>query len=106
MSSGSVSVSEVSLARALVAAVRAVPGVVDVSHGQFGEAATYGPGDRVAGVVVSRAGGVLDIEVHVGVRYTDTLVLPELAARVRDAVRELIESLGAGPLGPVGVVFD
>src|SRR3954451_10594731 len=106
MTSGCVSVTEVSLARAVVAAVRAVSGVVDVSPGQIPEAATYGPRDRVAGVIVSRAGGVLDIEVHVSVRYTDTLVLPELATRVRLAVRQLIESLGAGPLGPVGVVLD
>jgi len=106
MSSGVVSVSEVSLARAVVAAVRAVSGVVDVSPGRFAEAATYGPRQKVAGVMVGRVGGALVIEVHLCARYTDTLVLPELAARVRIAVRESVEALGARPLGHVDVVFD
>jgi len=99
-------VSEVNLARAVVVAVRAIPGVVDVSPGLFAEAATYGPAERVTGVVVSRVGGALDIQVHVCARYTDSLVLPELAARVRIAVRQSVEALGAGPLALIGVAFD
>ncbi len=95
--------SEVSLARAVVAAVRAVPSVADVAPGWFAELAT---GEKVRGVVLGRAGGGLDIEVHLCVLYADSLVLPELAARVRDAVHQLVEALGAGPLGRVDVVFD
>jgi uncharacterized alkaline shock family protein YloU len=104
--SGGVPVSEVSLARAVVAAVRAVPSVADVSPGLFAEAATYGPGEKVRGVVVGRAGGALYIEVHICASYADSLVLPELAARVRDAVRQSVEALDAGPLRPVHVAFD
>jgi uncharacterized alkaline shock family protein YloU len=106
MDSGGVQVSEVSLARAVVAAVRRVPSVADVSTGRFAEAATYGPGEKVRGVVVGRARGALDIEVHLCALYADSLVLPELAARVRSAVRQSVEALGAGPLGRVDVAFD
>jgi uncharacterized alkaline shock family protein YloU len=106
MDSGGVQVSEVSLARAVVAAVRGVPSVADVSPGRFAEAATYGPGEKVRGVVVGRARGALDIEVHLCALYADSLVLPELAARVRSAVRQSVEALGAGPLGRVDVAFD
>jgi uncharacterized alkaline shock family protein YloU len=106
VSSGSVFVSEVAIARAAVAAVRTVPGVVDVSPGRYAEAATYGPGERVGGVAVRRDGGALDIQVHLRVRYSDTLVLPELAAQVRIAVHESVDGLGGGPLRTVGVAFD
>src|SRR4029453_13734662 len=106
MDSARAQVSEVSLARALVAAVRDVPSVADVSPGRFAEAATYGPGEKVHGVVVGRASGALDIEVHLCALYADSLVLPELAARVRSAVRQSVESLGAGPLGRVDIASD
>src|SRR4029450_8805535 len=86
MDSGTAQVSEVSLARAVAAAVRRVPSVVDVSAGRFAEAATYGPGEKVRGVVVGRASGALDIEVHLCALYADSLVLPELAARVARAL--------------------
>ncbi len=99
-------VSEVSIARAIVAAVRRVPGVADVSPGRFAEAATYDPGEKVRGVAVGRAAGALDIEVHLCAQYADSLVLPELAARVRSAVRQSVEALGAGPLGRIDVAFD
>ena len=98
--------SEVSLARAVVAAVRGVPSVANLSPGRFAEAATYGPGERVRGVVIRRAGSALDIEVHVCALYVDSLVLPELAARVRTAVRQAVEAFGAGPLGRIDVAFD
>ncbi len=106
MDSGDVPVSEVSLARAVVAAVRAVPSVADVSPGLFAEAVTYGPGEKVRGVVVGRAGGAFEIEVHLCARYADSLVLPELSARVRDAVRQSVAALDAGPLRRVHVAFD
>ena len=106
MDSARAQVSEVSLARALVAAVRDVPSVADVSPGRFAEAATYGPGEKVRGVVVGRVRGALDIEVHLCALYADSLVLPELAARVRDAVRQSVEALAAGPLGRVDIAFD
>jgi uncharacterized alkaline shock family protein YloU len=106
MDSGGLPVSEVSIARAIVAAVRRVPGVADVSPGRFAEAATYGPGEKVRGVAVGRAAGALDIELHLCALYADSLVLPELAARVRSAVRQAVEGLGAGLLRRIDVAFD
>jgi uncharacterized alkaline shock family protein YloU len=102
----SVQVSEVSIARAIVAAVLGVPGVAEVSPGRFAEAATYGPGEHVRGVVVGRAASALDIEVHLCARYAEWLALPELAARVRSAVRQSVEELGVGPLRRIDVAFD
>jgi hypothetical protein len=80
--------------------------VAEVSPGRFAEAATYGPGERVRGVVVGRAAGALDVEVHLCALYADSLVLPELAARVRSAVRQSVEARGAGLLRRIDVVFD
>ncbi len=45
---------DVALARALVQAARTVEHVVDVSPGRYGVAATYGPGQRVTGIVLRR----------------------------------------------------
>ncbi len=106
MDSGGLQVSEVSIARAIVAAVRRVPGVADVSPGRFAEAATYGPGEKVRGVAVSRPAGALAIDVHLCALYADSLVLPELAARVRSTVRQSVEGLGAGLLRRIDVAFD
>ncbi len=106
MDNGGLQVNEVNIARAIVAAVRSVPGVVDVSPGRFAEAATYGPGEKVRGVAVDRAAGALDIDVHLCALYADSLVLPELAARVRSAVRQSVEGLGAGQLRRIDVAFD
>ncbi len=101
-----VSMSKVSLARAIITAVRAVPSVVDVSPGRYAEAATYGAGEKVVGVAVNRAGGSLEVEVHLCALYADSLILPELADRVRYAVRQAVQTLDAGPLGRVDVAFD
>ncbi len=106
MDNDGLQVNEVNIARAIVAAVRSVPGVADVSPGRFAEAATYGPGERVRGVVLGRAVSALDIEVHLCARYADSLVLPELAARVRSAVRQSVEGIGVGPLRRIDVAFD
>jgi hypothetical protein len=46
---------DVALALALSQAARTVEHVVDVSAGRYGVAATYGPGQRVTGIVLRRA---------------------------------------------------
>jgi len=46
---------DVALALALSRAARTVEHVVDVSAGRYGVAATYGPGQRVTGIVLRRA---------------------------------------------------
>lgn len=46
---------DVALALALAQAARAVEHVVDLGVGRYGVAATYGPGQRVRGIVLRRA---------------------------------------------------
>ena len=94
------------IARAVLAAVRAVPGVADVSPGQHAEAATYGPGEVVRGVAVRRVAGVVDLKIHVTAAYTPSTVLPELADRVRGAALRAVETLAAGQVGRVDVAID
>jgi uncharacterized alkaline shock family protein YloU len=106
MAAAGASGTEVGLARAVAEAVRAVPGVADVSPGQFAERATYGPGEKVPGIVVARVDDGLQIEVHVCAHYTKALVLPELAARVRTAVRQTVEARDTRPLRRVDVAID
>jgi hypothetical protein len=79
-----------------------------VSHGRYGEVATYGAHEKAMGVRVTRAADadVLAIEVHVCALYERSLVLPDLAAGVRAAIRQTAERCGAGPIGQIDVVFD
>ena len=100
---------ELAIARAVLAAVRAVPGVAGVSPGLFAVAATYGPGEVVRGVAARRAAGAagaLDLEVRVVAAYAPAADLPELAARVRGAARRAVEALGAGPARSIDVAID
>lgn len=84
---------EVFLVDVIVAAVRAVPGVAELHGGLFGEAATYLPGRRVAGV------RIIDdtAEIHLSVRYGSSV--HEVAGAVRRAVLALVR-------GPVDVVVE
>lgn len=74
------------LADAVAAAVLAVPGVVDLHTGTFGEVATYLPRRRVNGVRVRGEG----IEVHVVLRFG----MPVLATA--EAVRHAVQALTPG----------
>ena len=67
-------------AEVVAAAVLAVPGVVRLHGGRFGELGTYLPGRRVTGVRIDDEG----TEVHVVV--SDLVPVPETAARVQRAV--------------------
>ena len=97
---------ELAIARAVLAAVRTVPGVAGVSPGRFAAAGTYGPREVVRGVAVRRSAGALDLEVRVVAAYAPSAVLPELAARVRGAARRAVEALGAGPIRSIDVAID
>jgi hypothetical protein len=79
-----------------------------VSQGRFGEVATYGGHDKAVGVRVTRDADAdaLDIEVHVCALYEEGLVLSDVAARVRVAIRQTAELRGAGPIGQIDVAFD
>ncbi|GEL99795.1 hypothetical protein [Cellulomonas terrae] len=67
-------------AEVVAAAVLAVPGVVRLHGGRFGELGTYLPGRRVVGVRIDDDG----TEVHVVV--SDLTPVPQTAARVQRAV--------------------
>ena len=67
-------------AEVVAAAVLAVPGVVRLHGGRFGELGTYLPGRRVTGVRIDDEG----TEVHVVV--SDLVPVPHTAAQVQRAV--------------------
>nr|WP_127784998.1 Asp23/Gls24 family envelope stress response protein [Rhodococcus sp. X156] len=78
----------------MAAAVLAVPGVAGLHGGMFGEAATYLPGRKVAGIRLADTGTTT---VHVTVVYGRDI--DEVAAAVRRAAAALID-------GPVDVVVE
>lgn len=74
---------DLSVARAVAQATLATEGVHSLGAGRFAEAATYGAGEKVSGVVVGDA----EISVHVVATYPPTGTIPELADKVRERVR-------------------
>ena len=73
---------DLQLARAAAAAALATEGVYALGTGRYAEAATYGPGEKVTGVVV----GPDEVRVHIVVHYPPPEPIPALAERVRDRV--------------------
>jgi hypothetical protein len=70
------------LARAVSEAVLATDGVYSLGSGRYAEAATYGAGEKVTGVVVSPD----EVRVHIVARYPLTEPIPALAERIRERV--------------------
>lgn len=122
-------VSDLTLASAAAQAVRMVPGVVDLSPGYAAPAATYGPGQRVAGIVVHRPTTeeiVLEVhvvisEAHCALASADSsskLVerdshdaeesgpVSEIASRVRNVVCATVQSMAAQARVQVDVFID
>jgi hypothetical protein len=106
MDGGRAHVGEVALAQAIVAAVRLVPGVADVTSGRFAGAATYGAREKVQGVVVRPTADGLDVEVHVCAHYVDSLNLDDLAGRAREAARQSLEAAGETRVCRIDVAID
>jgi hypothetical protein len=77
----------------IAAAVTGVEGVADLHAGMFGEAATYLPGRRVAGIRIGEHG----TEVHVSLVFGHPL--RPTAEAVRDAVAGVVP-------GPVHVTVE
>ena len=73
---------DLQLARAAREAALATEGVRRLGTGRWSEAATYGPGEKVSGVVVEPD----EVEVHIVVGYPLTQSIPALAQRVRERV--------------------
>ena len=70
------------LARIVSEAALSTEGVHSLGTGRYAEAATYGPGEKVTGVVV----GNDEVRVHIVVRYPLVEPIPALAERVRERV--------------------
>ncbi|HTE19925.1 MAG TPA: hypothetical protein VK689_16295 [Armatimonadota bacterium] len=73
---------DLQLARVAREAALATEGVRRLGTGRWSEAATYGPGEKVSGVVVEPD----EVEVHIVVGYPLKQSIPALAQRVRERV--------------------
>lgn len=74
---------DLSAARAVAKAALATEGVHSLGAGRFVEAATYGAGEKVLGVVVDDA----EVSVHIVAAYPPAGTIPELADEVRERAR-------------------
>lgn len=79
---------DLELARAVRDATLRVKGVAALGKGKMAEAATYGPNEKVLGVVI----GVDAVQVNVVASYPDGLPAPQLAERVRDNIARLVSN--------------
>ncbi|TCJ20482.1 hypothetical protein E0L93_01270 [Rubrobacter taiwanensis] len=75
-------VDDLKLARAVAEAALSTRGVHALGRGRYAEAATYGPGEKVLGVVV----GPGSVRVHVVAGYPEGTPLPELVRRLKERV--------------------
>lgn len=67
--------SDTEIANAMVHAIRAIPGVLNMGQGLFAKSVTYGPGKHIEGIALQHpTPGDLSIEVHVvlDVRFLNT----------------------------------
>ncbi len=118
--------SDLELAKSIAAAICEVPAVLGMGPGRFAQAATYGPGERVMGVVLRHpAPTALAIEAHVvldermlvqtlsSVSPSDgfsgsehTPIVVRVADRIRAVVFQTVHRFGGpGPI-TVDVVVD
>jgi hypothetical protein len=114
--------SDITIAKLLAQAIRATPGVVDLSPGLFAIEATYGPGERVLGIVLRHpAPNALVIEVRVVLAETilrealsavpstgsdGTPLLLRFADQLRTVVAHTIHTLDVPVLTAVDVAID
>jgi hypothetical protein len=118
--------SDTVIADAMVHAIRAVPGVLDMGQGLFAKAATFGPGKRVSGIVIQHpASDTLTVEVHVileeaaitkayseisgpdaSSRTGKTPILLRFTDQIRGVVKQTLENLGLPASTIVDVTID
>ena len=119
-------VSDFDIATAAAQAIRAAPGVVDISPGVFALVATYGSGKRLAGIVVRHlTPDEIALEVHVVLSEaycnemsagaaTDSArrgtegksILGDIADHIREAVYGGLRDTTSPPLARVDVYID
>ena len=78
---------DLQLARAASEAALATDGVNRLGNGRFAEAATYGVGEKVNGVVVMPE----EVQVHVVLQYPLKHPIPEIAENIRKKVGPEVE---------------
>jgi hypothetical protein len=75
-------IDDLQLAKAISKTVLATDGVYSLGVGRYSEAATYGAGEKVTGVVVDPG----EVRVHVVLRYPLAEPIPALAEHIRERV--------------------
>jgi uncharacterized alkaline shock family protein YloU len=80
-------IDDLQLARAVSEAALTTNGVYSLGTGRFAEAATYGAGEKVSGVVINPG----EVRVHIVARYPLVEPIPALAERVRERVNSRVE---------------
>ena len=75
-------IDDLQLARAVREAALATSGVHSMGSGRYAEAATYGAGEKITGVVVEPN----EVRVHIVARYPLSEPIPALGERVRQRV--------------------
>lgn len=78
---------DLQLARAASEAALSTEGVNRLGTGLFAEAATYGVGEKVSGVVVMPE----EVQVHVVLRYPLAQSIPEIAESIKKKVGPEVE---------------
>lgn len=80
--------NELQVARAVADTALSTDGVHSLGTGTFAEVATYGPGEKVLGVIVTEE----EVEVHIVALYPLRSPVPELANKVRERLIPEAES--------------
>ena len=106
MHSGNLAISNLAFAQAIAVAVRALPGVAELSPGRSVEVATYGAHEKIHGVIVRTIDGALEVDVHVCAQYASSLDLTKLAWSIREATIQSLEVAGATRVSRIDVAFD
>lgn len=75
-------IDDLQLARAVSETVLATEGIYSLGVGRYAEAATYGAGEKVTGVVVSPG----ELRMHIVARYPLAKPIPALAEHIRERV--------------------
>ena len=78
---------DLQLARAASEAALSTDGVNRLGSGRFAEAATYGAGEKVSGVVVMPE----EVQVHVVLQYPLVQSIPDIAENIRKKVGPKVE---------------
>jgi len=113
--------SDTEIANAMVHAIRAIPGVLNMGQGLFAKSVTYGPGKHIEGIALQHpTPGDLSIEVHVvlDVRFLNTAlsdvnsssettpILLRCTDQVRAVVSQTLEQFGLPAPLMIDVTID